>query len=75
MTLWKKKGGRALLANNRDITLTDCDGKASGALLRKRLLDPVRRITLETQMGSGLHGGSTDTAHLFSTGAFALAMR
>ena len=55
MTLWKKKGSKANMKNNRDITLTDTDSKASAKTVRKRFVGLMSNLTIETQMGSGLH--------------------
>ena len=74
MTLWKAKGARANIDNHRDITLADQDSKIFGAHLRGQLLPAAAAMACTTQMGSGMNGGATDTAHLFCTGTLALSM-
>ena len=53
--------------------LSPHDGKLAGGHLRKALIPAVVSSTCPTQMGSGLHGGACDVAHLMVSSVFALA--
>ena len=74
MTLWKGKGCKSKLTNSRDITLCVVNGKVAGKVSRKRLTGPMQKMSVETQLGSGMNGGACDTAHLSSTSPFAYSM-
>jgi hypothetical protein len=48
----------------RDVVIAELNAKVLGSQLRDQSIGAVREIVLETQYGSGLNGGSIETAHL-----------
>jgi hypothetical protein len=60
-----KPGGQHGLAKGyKDVVIAELNAKVLGSQIRDQSIGAVREIALETQYGSGLNGGSIQTAHL-----------
>ena len=70
--LYKGKGSRMEESSYRDVALQDPDAKVYGKILRRFLLDAVRRMGLGLQFGSGCCGGGCDLPHLAAQSALLL---
>ena len=63
--LFKGKGMRDLVENFRDIMLASDSGKAVQSLVRPVYNRETQTESTQTQWGSGLNHGSTETAHMY----------
>ena len=73
MELWKAKGSRSQIDRYRDVLLAEGGGKFDSGILRQAISKAVETVVLETQVGSGMHGGVCDVGHLMVRSLLALA--
>jgi len=71
--LFKNKGSPSIISNYRDICISDSSAKVLGKLVRHALLPAARGFALESQWGSGLHGGETAITHLYVRNLYHIA--
>lgn len=71
--LWKRIGDQYIIANFRDSTLSDGDGKDLQSFIRMSTFVAVTLIAGDCQMGAGLNGGATDACRLGVAQCFSLA--
>ena len=72
--LWKAKGSTSSILNFRDVTMVDQEAKTLGQHNRTNSIDVVRKIVLQTALGSGLDDGACDMGHLLISETMAAAM-
>ncbi len=65
MPLYKEKGVPSKPSNSRDVMLVDEADKCMVRTSRPVYTDYVEKTSADTQWGSGLHGGSTEPAHMY----------
>ena len=63
--LYEGKGPMVEVPSHRDVTLGNLLGKNYSKGLRKDAKPFMNTNSLDTQFGSGIHGGGCDTAHLY----------
>ena len=71
--LFKNKGSPSIIANYRDICISDNPAKTLGKFVRHALLPAAKGYALESQWGSGLHGGETAITHLYVRNLYHMA--
>ena len=63
--LYKNKGTTSVVDSYRDIMLANESSKTMTATIRPQLNDVAKKYITNTQYGSGLNHGCTESAHLY----------